>query len=543
MPSVMQRIGTPNARHNRDAKYRAKLENVDHELTQYNQALRTVPIEKLYEDHLQPAFDAYNKSQKRQDRRKDIVKLPDGKQVTRTALEYQRQLDLDARTKSKNKIDQKGRPPIREIIWQFGNPEQGYGCAGQTPEQRRIIGEMLWECQQEAERRYPQLVWGDATLHCDEVSKDAEGEICGSIHLHSSFVPLCMKNKQGPAVQVAFERCLREMGFSTFEAWKHDLDDIMEKVLQSHNLERVVMHNDKDHVDSNDFHRQQKLKAQTKELEKQRDAALDEAAAAERAAMEARERAAIEKAAADAAAKRAARETAAAQAAAAQAAQEQTAADAAAAQAARERQEAEKVRAQLLTIQQDTSAAMQKVRQVEGQLDELQLDYQEQRKLYDELAHMNQELGIPELNDALDKMEGVVKEVEQLPAGITGNRKVSPGLFERVASALKAVWDLVANLVRKLNAALDEVEHYKPFEQKYEEANKDRNTWKDRYFQAATERSKLDNHAKALQGEVARQRQFMSQVKLKDGGSVLDAYDAAEAAKSRQVARDRGRER
>lgn len=504
MPSVMQRIGTPNARHNRDAKYRAKLENVDPELTKYNKSLRTKPIEQIYEERLQPAFEEYNERQTRKDRRKDIVKLPNGKERTRTALEYQRQLDLDARTKSKNKIDQKGRPPIREIVWQFGNPEQGYGCAGQTQERRDLIEKMLWECQQEAERRYPQLAWGDADLHCDEVSEDAEGELCGSIHLHSSFVPLCLKNKQGAAVQVAFERCLKEMGFDTFEAWKHDLDDIMEKVLEKHHLERVVMHNDQEHVESGDFHRQQKLKAQTKGLEKKRDAALDEAAAAERAAMEARERAAIEKAAADAAAER----------------------------AARERQEAEKVRAQLLSIQQDTSAAMQKVRQVEGQLDELQLDYQEQRKLYDELAHMNQELGIPELNDALDKMEGVVKEVEQLPAGMTGNRKVSPGLFERMASALKAVWNLVANLVRKLNAALDDVEYYKPFKEQFEEADAAKHDWKNRYIESAAERVATNDAAAAVAAENARQRQFMSQVKMKDGSSVLDAYEAAEAART-----------
>lgn len=500
MPSVMQRIGTPNARHNRDEKYRAQLENVDPELTKYNKVLRTKPIEEIYQERLQPAFDEYNDRQKRKDRRKDIGE--NGKKLT--ALDYQRKLDLDARTKSKNKIDQKGRPPIREIVWQFGNPEQGYGCAGQTQERRDFIEGMLWECQEEAERRYPQLAWGDVDLHCDEVSQDAEGEICGSIHLHSSFVPLCLKNKQGAAVQVAFERCLKEMGFDTFEAWKHDLDNIMEQVLEKHGLQRVVMNNDKEHVESGDFHRQQKLKAQTKELEKQRDAARDEAAAAQQAAMEARERAAIEKAAADAAAER----------------------------AARERQEAERVRAQLLTIQQDTSAAMQKVRQVEGQLDELQLDYQEQRKLYDELANMNKELGIPELNDALDKMEGVVKEVEQLPAGMTGNRKVSPGLFERMASALKAVWNLVANLVRKLNAALDDVEYYKPFKEQFEEADAARHEWKERYIQSAAERVATNDAADAVAAENARQRQFMSQVRLKDGSSVLDAYEAAEAART-----------
>ena len=270
MPSVMQSVGTPNARHNLDLEYRKQLENVDRKLSEYNEVIRRCNVDQIYAEHLQASFERFNEKQKRKDRRLDV------KWGVSTFLEYQRELDKAAR-QSSNSIDQKGRPPIREIIWQFGNPEQGYGCNNQTPERRREIIDMLRECQEEAERRFPQFAWGDVVAHADEVSFDAEGKEHGSIHLHSSFVPICHQNKQGPDRQVAFERCLREMGYSTFEAWKHELDSIMEDVLQRHGLERTFMENDNEHQNATEYHRQQKLLAQSKEYEKEAAAARAEA--------------------------------------------------------------------------------------------------------------------------------------------------------------------------------------------------------------------------------------------------------------------------
>lgn len=260
MPSCSQRVGTPNAQHNLQLSYRKHLSHVNPEMSKYNEVIRHKTVEEIYQEHLQPAFEKFNEKQKRKDRRLDV------KYDCTTYLGYQRALDKKARA-SNNAIDQKGRPPIRELVLQFGNPEQGYGSAGQTEESRERIKGMLLEVQQEIEYRYPQFVWGDVVFHADEESLDAEGKQCGTLHIHSSFVPLCYDNKKGPEVQVAFERCLREMGFPTFEAWKHDLDDIMEMVLQKHGLERTVMGNTEKHQDYKQFHRQQKLILQTKELE------------------------------------------------------------------------------------------------------------------------------------------------------------------------------------------------------------------------------------------------------------------------------------
>lgn len=266
MPSVMQRVGTPNPRHNLDKEYRKYLDNVDPSLSQHNVVVRQRSVEEIYKEHLQPAFESFNERQKRKDRRLDV------KWGCSDALGYQRALDKAAQA-SNNAIAQKGRPPIREIVWQFGNPEQGFGCLNQTPENREKILGLLLECQTEAEKRYPQLVWGDVVFHADEVTKDAEGKEHGSCHLHSSFVSLCYDNKQGPEVQVAFERCLKEMGFESFEAWKHDLDNIMETVLERHGMERTFMDNSEKHLESSQFHRQQAVIRETKELEKRRDEA------------------------------------------------------------------------------------------------------------------------------------------------------------------------------------------------------------------------------------------------------------------------------
>lgn len=260
MPSIMQRIGTPNARHNLDNAYRKHLKNVEPSLSKYNKIIAKRSVEEIYSEHLQPAFEEFNDQQTRKDRRLDV------KYDCSTYLEYQRELDRRAKSSS-NAIGKKGRPAIREIVWQIGNPEQGYGCLGQTDESRERIGEMLLECQKRAEARYPQLVWGDKSIHFDEVSEDADGKILGSIHMHSSFVPLCFENKQGPSVQVALERCLQEMGFDTFQDWKHDLDKLMEEVLRDYGLERTFMDNHEKHVNSREFHRQQKMLKQTRELE------------------------------------------------------------------------------------------------------------------------------------------------------------------------------------------------------------------------------------------------------------------------------------
>lgn len=262
MPSVMSRVAVPNARHNKDEKYRAQLENVDPTLTKYNEVIREKSVEQIYEEHLQPAYDEYNNRQKRKDRRYDV------KYGCKTALEYQRLMDVKARN-SKNNIDQKGRPPLRELVLQYGNPKQGFGCKDATPESRAFAKMLLLEAQMEIEEAYPQLLFGDILFHTDEVSKDAEDELHGSHHLHTSFVPVCFLNKQGLSVQVAFERCLKEMGFDTFEDWKHDVDRIMEDVLKRHGLERTYMDNHEEHQDSSEYHRQQRAKRRTKELEKE----------------------------------------------------------------------------------------------------------------------------------------------------------------------------------------------------------------------------------------------------------------------------------
>ena len=101
MPSCMQRIGTPNARHNFDIKYRAQLENVDPPLSKYNEVLQRKSVNQIYEEKLQPAFDAFNKRQKRKDRRLDV------KYNCTTALEYQHALDK-RHVKAKMQLTRKG---------------------------------------------------------------------------------------------------------------------------------------------------------------------------------------------------------------------------------------------------------------------------------------------------------------------------------------------------------------------------------------------------------------------------------------------------
>lgn len=263
MPSISHRVGTPNERHNIDPEYRKSLKNVDPELTKYNEVIISKSVEEIYQEFLQPAYEEYNNRQVRRERRFDV------KWNAPTALDYQKALDHAAR-QSQNNIGQKGKPPVRELVVQFGNPQQGFGCKDQISENRELSKSMIIETFIRAEQRYPQFAWGNAVFHADEVSVDANQNILGSYHGHREFVPLCYKNKQGIAVQVGMERCLKEMGFETFEEWKLDFDNLMEEVLESYNLTRIYMNNHEEHIESKEFHRQQEKKRLTLKLERER---------------------------------------------------------------------------------------------------------------------------------------------------------------------------------------------------------------------------------------------------------------------------------
>ena len=122
-------------------------------------------------------------------------------------------------------------------------------------------------------------------------------------------------------------------------------------------------------------------------------------------------------------------------------------------------------------------------------------------------------------------------EVETTPHAVMRKEyRVSFKLFDQMKSVLQNLQQTMVHLVHQLNTAKEQVAQLLPFKAAAERAEKAAATWRDRYFEAATEKQ-------AWQGECERQRQFMSEQQRRDGRSVLDAYEAAqdaqEAAQSR----------
>ena len=139
--------------------------------------------------------------------------------------------------------------------------------------------------------------------------------------------------------------------------------------------------------------------------------------------------------------------------------------------------------------------------------------------------------GYKEAMAAVEDLKATMAEVETTPQAVMRKEyRVSFKLFDQMKSVMQNLQQTMVHLVHQLNAAKEQVAQLLPFKAAAERAEKAAATWRDRYFEAATERQ-------AWQGECERQRQFMSEQRRRDGRSVLDAYEAAqdaqEAAQSR----------
>jgi hypothetical protein len=125
---------------------------------------------------------------------------------------------------------------------------------------------------------------------------------------------------------------------------------------------------------------------------------------------------------------------------------------------------------------------------------------------------------------AIDSLQATMAEVETSPHAVMRKEyRVSFKLFDQMKSVLQNLQQTIVHLMHQLNTAKEQVAQLQPFKAAAERAEKTAATWRDRYFEAATERQ-------AWQDECERQRQFMSEQQRRDGRSVLDAYEAAQDA-------------
>lgn len=139
--------------------------------------------------------------------------------------------------------------------------------------------------------------------------------------------------------------------------------------------------------------------------------------------------------------------------------------------------------------------------------------------------------GFKQAMAAVEDLKATMAEVETSPHTVMRKEyRVSFKLFDQMKSVMQNLQQTMVHLVHQLNAAKEQVAQLLPFKAAAERAEKAAATWRDRYFEAATEKQ-------AWQGECERQRQFMSEQQRRDGRSVLDAYEAAQNAQEAHQSR------
>lgn len=182
------------------------------EYTQMNRILKHEKIQDTYENLFGEAVDAYNKKQKRKDRKiKDFYQHVKKSGKQRTQFEF---------------------------IAQVGNKSDFEGLDRHDPQGRwQQAADLLGEYEAGFEKRHPQLHVYNAVIHMDEQ---------GSPHLHMNVIPVATGYKRGVAVQPSFKRVLAQEGYATdpkdsraqFNAFREQEQQELAKLLQARGIGR-----------------------------------------------------------------------------------------------------------------------------------------------------------------------------------------------------------------------------------------------------------------------------------------------------------------
>lgn len=135
---------------------------------------------------------------------------------------------------------------------------------------------------------------------------------------------------------------------------------------------------------------------------------------------------------------------------------------------------------------------------------------------------------------AVQRMANTLQEVADSPRTIDRKGyKVSFRLFDQLQTMLRSLQKAMAYLVHQIDVLKENLEYYRPFEQRAQKAEAEAAQLRRERFSSAEARSRLENENRRLQRENDAQRRFMETVKDREGRSMLDAYEARKAAQKR----------
>lgn len=209
-------------------------------------------------------------------------------------------------------------------------------------------------------------------------------------------------------------------------------------------------------------------------------------------------------------------------------------------------------------LQEEIKGAEAQLALLISEISEQEQAYQQQQEVYAQFMQRKETLQLDALNDSIAQLEGIAREISEVPKSITGKRKVEPSFFDQMMEVIKNLWKLVSNLVLRVNDLSDEVSRLERFEGDYYDmkhkaevnftgyakAKQDLQRAQRISGEVQKERDQLRGMLNGLQEESQavqeRLTEFLKQAQMPDGRNALDAFNAAEDAR---LAADERRER
>ncbi len=143
---------------------------------------------------------------------------------------------------------------------------------------------------------------------------------------------------------------------------------------------------------------------------------------------------------------------------------------------------------------------------------------------------------------AATKGKALLQEVEGSPMTVTRNGvKVSFSLFDQLKSFVAGVVDVLVTLMREVSRLTKQLHREEDYSSQLEGEidalrgeNSNLQQFKAEAYNLRVDYRNARQREDRLEHEVKKQRDFMSRLQVKDGSTVLDAYEAQEALQRRQ---------
>lgn len=250
--SMSVSAGKHNARHNTDLEYRAKLDNVDPNLSHLNVVLVDEAIESAYDRLFGAAVEQYNEAQKTKGHPERCI---DNYYAKIESAWKADQAKITSGKKGKSNVPQ----VCYEYVIQIGNRDTW----------KQIPAETLTEIYKDTftgikAKTKGAMDWFHGAIHFDEPG--------GSAHMHIAGITYGTRNKRGLETQVSMNQALKTLGLKRLPDLQNLLMKELELAAQKYGIERDVMNCDREHQDVSEWKQTQRDTADmTERLERQKE--------------------------------------------------------------------------------------------------------------------------------------------------------------------------------------------------------------------------------------------------------------------------------